>query len=58
MLPILLLVFERGFLTVFIAVEFIEDFHKKNEEINGHLKNVRFECKNVQKIGIISTINT
>jgi len=30
-----------------IAVEFIEDFHKKNEEINGHLKNVRFECKNV-----------
>ena len=31
------------------AVEFVEDFSKENERVNGHMENIKFVCKNAQK---------
>lgn len=35
-----------------IACEFIEDFSKENERVNGHMENIRFVCKNALELDL------
>ncbi len=39
---------EKGTKSI-IAVDFIDKFIKKNEETNGHHRNIKFECQDVTK---------